>query len=240
MTPTARPRSSSRAALSRLRATTVISVTPSSARPTRAAGAVPPEPTTIACRRWRWWPSAPATPSMSVLSARQPCSVRTRVLAEPTKFGAFGALVGELQGDELARHRHRHSYPFGAETADDGTATWLSRGIRCGRKSSRSGQARGRPPGAAAVTWNGLPVNPARGFPVRGLLLNGGRIEDTITAGQLDVRQMLLVVLGEQRRTLHVDWSRSTASPRVRAARRQPALSSPGEQIGVAGKPSEA
>ena len=30
------------------------------------------------------WPSAPATPSMSVLSARQPWSVRTRVLAEPT------------------------------------------------------------------------------------------------------------------------------------------------------------
>ena len=34
------------------------------------------------------------------------------------EFGAFGALVGELQGGELAGHRHRYSDPLGPETAD--------------------------------------------------------------------------------------------------------------------------
>ncbi|CNW60953.1 Uncharacterised protein [Mycobacterium tuberculosis] len=82
-TPTRVPRSTSRAALSELRATTVMSVTPSSASPTTAAGAVPPDPSTSACPAAA--PNAPATPSMSVLSARQPCGVRTRVLAEPTR-----------------------------------------------------------------------------------------------------------------------------------------------------------
>ncbi len=81
-TPIRSPRSTSRAALSGSRATTVTPVTPSPARPMIAAGAVPPDPQTSAHPEAD--PTAPETPSTSVLSARQPVGVRTRVLAEPT------------------------------------------------------------------------------------------------------------------------------------------------------------
>ncbi|SHV99189.1 Uncharacterised protein [Mycobacteroides abscessus subsp. abscessus] len=43
---------------------------------------MPPEPSTAAAPDTA--PNAPMTPSTSVLSARQPPSTRTRVLAEPT------------------------------------------------------------------------------------------------------------------------------------------------------------
>ncbi len=63
-----------------------MAVAPSSASPATAAGAVPPDPHTIAGPDAHPVDaSAPATPSMSVLSARQPAAQRTRVLAEPTR-----------------------------------------------------------------------------------------------------------------------------------------------------------
>ena len=54
--------------------------------PTTIAGAVPPEPITIARSASRTPASAPTTPSTSVLSARHPAPVCTSVLAEPTSL----------------------------------------------------------------------------------------------------------------------------------------------------------
>src|SRR6201999_646750 len=83
--PTRAANSTKRAALSGLRATTVISPTPNSANATIAAGALPPDPDTTARPDAEpSAPNAPLTPSMSVLSARQPRDVRSRVLADPT------------------------------------------------------------------------------------------------------------------------------------------------------------
>ncbi len=82
-TPRATASASSRAALSWLRAATTTWSIPSVASPTSAAGAVPPAPSTRA-DPVSGPPNAPATPSTSVLSARQPDSVRSRVFAEPT------------------------------------------------------------------------------------------------------------------------------------------------------------
>ena len=154
------PRSSSRAALSGLRATTVMSVTPSSASADdgRRCGAARPEhdrarPDDRARARRR-------RRRCRCCRRASRAAVRTRVLAEPTSSARCGALVGEPQRGELAGHGHRHADPLGPETADQRRAI-RRRCTRCARRSSRRGPARGRRPGAVAVTGNARSASPA-------------------------------------------------------------------------------
>ena len=45
---------------------------------------------------------------------------------------------------------------------------------------------------------------------------SSGTVEDTVALGQFDVREMLLVVAGKQRRALHVDRDEVQPVPRRR------------------------
>ena len=65
-------------------------------------------------------PSAPVTPSMSVLSARHPLPDRTSVLAEPTSSARAVRSSANLQRREFAGHRHRYADPLGPEIAYQG------------------------------------------------------------------------------------------------------------------------
>ena len=136
-----------------------MSVTPNSARATIAAGAVPPDPDTTAAPVAL--PSAPVTPSMSVLSARQPRGVRSRVLAGSDQLGPVGALVGEPQRGEFARASSPRPRPTPARTRRPRRAVRRRR-TRCAHRSSRPSPAPGRRPDAAAESVNGRSANRGR------------------------------------------------------------------------------
>lgn len=157
-TPTRVPRSTSRAALSELRATTVMSVTPSSASPTTAAGAVPRTP---APARVQQPPPTPRPPRRC-----RCCRPASHAASEPGCWpNRQGPRVRCARRRTAGRRtcpawspKHR---PTPVRNHRPRRATRPHR-IRCAHRSSRAAPTPGRRPGAAAGSGNARSANQAR------------------------------------------------------------------------------
>ena len=121
-----RPRSSASGRSSAMRSerlSTVTSCTPRWARPHRTGRAVPPAPMSSAVDGWDLpssSSSAPRTPSVSVLSARHPSSVRTRVFAEPMSSARSLTMFAQASASNLSgmvTEKPRYSSPALARKA---------------------------------------------------------------------------------------------------------------------------
>src|ERR1700722_8091357 len=205
-TPSLGPSASSAAALSWFRETTEMSCTPSSASPTTAAAAVAPEPSTAA--RPATGPKAPLTPSMSVLSARHPVCDRTRVLAEPTSSAravrsSANRNAANLPG--IVTETPTHSGPKPATRFGNSSAVHSMRSYV--QPSSPSARYAAR----CSCGDRECPIGDPSTAALRGLSRG---IEETVALGQFDVREMLLVVAGEQSGALHVDRDEVQPVPR--------------------------
>jgi len=115
---------------------------------------------------------------------------------------AFGVLVGESQSGEFARHGHRHADPLGPESADHAGQLL---GAALDALIGPVVQAQGTIGAKCSCGERECAI----GEPRTAALLDAARladaVEDTVSLSQFDIRQMLLVVLGKQRRPLLVD-----------------------------------
>ena len=145
-------------------------------------------------------PSAPTTPSMSVLSVCQPSRCAPGV-GRADAFGAFSALVGQSQRHELARHRHRQADHSGLVSHERRQTVGVALDalvVQAQAQRAVGGQMQLRRTGMGDRLADDGRAADSEG-------LSAHTVEHAVALGEFDVRQVLLVVVGEQRGAVHVD-----------------------------------